>query len=271
MTNPHDFRPRYMQAADELRECIRSGRLAPGEPVPSEPDLAERFAISRTSVRHAIQLLRDEGLVRTEHGRGTYVRAPRKHIRSPRTARYQWEKERALLDDAERAQTGATEHDTGLAIGDLKFSADYAPVDAPPGIAERFGVPPGTRLLCRTYETSVTREKVPLSIARSYLIYDMAAGNPALLDDANEPWAGGTMHQLRTIGVEIDRITDEITARPPTPGEAQILDIERGVSVIVLCKISADITGRVVEFSEVVFPGDRTEIVYDIQLARWAN
>jgi GntR family transcriptional regulator len=267
----HDWRPRYVQLAEQLREEIIRGDLKPGDPLPSEPELAQRSGMSRTSVRNAIRQLREWGLVRAEQGRGTFVRAPRQRIRRHHSERYQWEKERALLPEEERRSTGSTEHDTGLGITGLSFKARYSTTAASPDIAERFDVQPGTEMLLREYWTSAHNEPTPLDLVRSYLVREVAARNPELLDDQNEPWPGGTQHQLRTIGIELDRIIDEITARPPSPEEANTLDIEPGISVLVLWKTSIDTDDRVVEFSEVVLPGDRTEIVYTTKLTRWSQ
>lgn len=265
-----DWRPRYIQVAEQLRDEIVSGTLAPGQSLQSEPELAERFAMSRTSVRNAIKQLRDWGLVRAEQGRGTYVRAPRQRVRRNHTERYQWEKDRARLTEDERRKTGATEHDTGLEMPDLEFRVAYETIEANEALAEVFDVSPGTRLLSRHYWTSSRAENsTPLNLVRSYLVYDIAAKNPALLDADNEPWPGGTQNQLHTIGIELDRIVDSLTARPPLPDEAAELDIEPGVSVLVLHKTSIDTSGRIVEFSEVIMPGDRTEVEHTTYLRRW--
>lgn len=61
------------QLADELRNRIREGELAPGDKLPSEPELALDRAVSRSSVRAAITILEEEGLVQRRHGSGTYV------------------------------------------------------------------------------------------------------------------------------------------------------------------------------------------------------
>lgn len=267
--NERDWRPRYLQVAEQLREEILSGDLAPGASLPSEPALVERFGLSRTSVRNSIRQLREWGLVRAEQGRGTYVRAPRQRLRRHHTERYQWEKDRVRLSAEERGKTGATEFDTGLAFADLGFEANYSTIEASAELAEIFGVPAGTRMLKRDYLTSYKIENVPLNIVHSYLVYDVVAVNPDLVNVAKEPWPGGTQNQLSTIGIELDRIVDEITARPPLPDEAEILDVEPGVSVLVLRKTSIDTDERVVEFSEVVLPGDRTEIAYTTRLTRW--
>ena len=267
--NDHDWRPRYIQLAERLRDEIVSGVRKPGEALPSEPELAEASGISRTSVRNALRQLRDWGLVRAEQGRGTYVRAPRQRVRRHHSERYQWEKDQARLPKASRRTTGATEHDTGLDLSGLRFRARYSTTPALSGLAERIGVEPGTLLLLREYWTSSTAEDVPLNLVRSYLVHDVVSRNPDLIEETNEPWPGGTQNQLLTIGIELDRIVDEIAARPPLPEESTALGIESGVSVLVLWKTSIDINDKVVEVSEVIMPGDRTEIVYTTKLGRW--
>lgn len=61
------------QVVDELRTAIVDGTRAPGERLPSEPDLARTLGISRPTLRDALRALEDEGLVRRVHGSGTYV------------------------------------------------------------------------------------------------------------------------------------------------------------------------------------------------------
>lgn len=61
------------QLADELRNRIHAGEWGPGDRLPSEPELARRGAVSRSSVRSAIAMLEEEGFVSRRHGSGTYV------------------------------------------------------------------------------------------------------------------------------------------------------------------------------------------------------
>lgn len=77
--------------------------------------------------------------------------------------------------------------------------------------------------------------------------------------------------RLHTVGIEIDRIIDEVTARPPQGEEAELLGIGQGVAVLTLRKTSIDTTGRFAEVSDVVLPGDRTVMVYEKQLDRWPS
>lgn len=67
--------PLYTQLADILREMITSGELQPRSPLPSESYLQQEHGVSRGTVRMAIAVLRDEGLVLTISARGTYVKA----------------------------------------------------------------------------------------------------------------------------------------------------------------------------------------------------
>ncbi|MEW9531252.1 UTRA domain-containing protein [Microbispora sp. NPDC049125] len=196
----------------------------------------------------------------------------RRRPRVRRTAdRYQWEKDRALLPEGERRRTGATEHDTGLAKDDLAFDIDYVTERAGAELAGRFGVPEGTRLLHRRYRTSPGESEEPLSLIDSWLVYDLVASNPDLLTPENEPWPGGTQHQLSTVGIEVDRVVDEVSGRPAEPGEARILGLSPGRPVLVLRKTSIDTTGRVVEVAEVTLPGDRAEVVSTTELRRWPH
>ena len=59
--------------AEELRERIQSGEWRPGERMPSEPELARRRTVSRSSMRAAITMLEEDGYISRRHGSGTYV------------------------------------------------------------------------------------------------------------------------------------------------------------------------------------------------------
>lgn len=62
--------PAFKQIATALREAIGSGRIAPGDKVPSETQLREHFGVARMTVRQALGELSAEGLLVAEHGRG---------------------------------------------------------------------------------------------------------------------------------------------------------------------------------------------------------
>jgi DNA-binding GntR family transcriptional regulator len=68
--------PQYRTIADELRSMIALGELQPGEALPSESALAERYQVSRGTARHALAELEGAGLIEPVHGKGRFVRRP---------------------------------------------------------------------------------------------------------------------------------------------------------------------------------------------------
>lgn len=83
-----DPRPPYLQIADDLRRQISVGRYQPGDRLPSLPAMTSTYGSASETVRRALRMLRDEGLVATQSTRGTFVlRAPGEPAPSPEIAR----------------------------------------------------------------------------------------------------------------------------------------------------------------------------------------
>jgi DNA-binding transcriptional regulator YhcF (GntR family) len=72
--DPDDPRPPYQQVSSALRASILTGKLAPGDQLPSGSQLASRYGVARMTVQQAIRVLRDEGLVVSRQGSGVFVR-----------------------------------------------------------------------------------------------------------------------------------------------------------------------------------------------------
>jgi DNA-binding GntR family transcriptional regulator len=66
--------PRYRQIAAIIRERIESGQLEPNRPIPSEVQIENEFGVARATARRAVAVLRDEGLIVTVPGMGSYVK-----------------------------------------------------------------------------------------------------------------------------------------------------------------------------------------------------
>ncbi len=62
--------PAYAQIADHLRTKIENNELRPGDKLPSERSMMDEFEVSRMTMRHALEILRSEGLIRSKRGRG---------------------------------------------------------------------------------------------------------------------------------------------------------------------------------------------------------
>ena len=83
MAEPHGLQrpdrrrpePLWHQAEMALRELIERGEWVSGSQIPNEDRLCDMLGISRITVRHALRNLEEAGLLRREHGRGTFVRS----------------------------------------------------------------------------------------------------------------------------------------------------------------------------------------------------
>ncbi len=76
MLNPQSPVPLYHQLAEILQDRIRSGVYGPGEMIPSEIGLAKKYGIGRPTVRQAMNLLVQKGLIQRKRGAGTFVKKP---------------------------------------------------------------------------------------------------------------------------------------------------------------------------------------------------
>src|SRR5712671_5080656 len=72
---PYEYTPpKYAQVIDELRRRIESGEYPPGSLLPSEHQLSAEFQIARPTVVRALRVLRQDGWIETQQGKGSFVR-----------------------------------------------------------------------------------------------------------------------------------------------------------------------------------------------------
>lgn len=252
--------PRYQQIADDIRRRIASGVLPPGAPLSSETEMVAEYGAARETVRKAIATLRAEGLISTAKARGSFVR-PRWPIRRLGADRYKVETRQRDEQPAEKA-TSFTK-DQGIDWSAYTMDKDFTEVGADERLADLLHVDAGTPLLRRHF---VFRSHgVPQQISTSYLPLDMVGGTP-VADPANEPWPGGNIAQLATLGVHVDRVREQVRTRMPTPDEARVLGIGESVPVLTITRTMLA-AGRPVEAAvDIVLPGDRVELDYVIEL-----
>ncbi|MGK4586038.1 GntR family transcriptional regulator [Kitasatospora sp. HPMI-4] len=265
--------PQWRELADQIADRIRANEAGfrPGDQLPQIRELVAQGKGSKTTVLAAYKALETEGLVTMARGHGTRVRRPAPHQIRRHQDRYAWEKQQAKRPETERMNNGVVERDTGLGHDQVECHTTFNAIPADLALASRFGVPVGTLMLHRNYWHSTPGDPTALSLIDSYLVHEVAARNPDLLDTSKEPWPGGTQHQLSTIGIEIAEIGDGISCRVATQEEARRLGIPPGSAVLLLDKTSVSTDGDVVEYSHVVLPGDRTSIEYSVPLERWAQ
>jgi GntR family transcriptional regulator len=73
--NPNDGLPIYRQIMRQVKHAVASGRLAAGDKLPSQRDLASELVVNHLTVKKAYEVLEAEGIIATERGRGTFVAA----------------------------------------------------------------------------------------------------------------------------------------------------------------------------------------------------
>ena len=75
-------KPKYFSLMEQLRSDIMSGAIRPGEKLPSENELSQKYSLSRHTVRKALGILEQDGYVEAFHGRGTYCSENMRHIKN---------------------------------------------------------------------------------------------------------------------------------------------------------------------------------------------
>lgn len=252
---PHEGRPRYRAVAEELRRRVLSGAIPPGSLLPSEADLIAEFGTSRGTIREALNLLRAEGMIVTEHGRGSYAR-PVLPVRRLSAERYRREVEQ--LDRTREPSTSFTT-DQDIGWGDYQLDTEFREVPASVALADLFGVAPGAMLLERRFVFRAFG--VPQQMSHSYLLLGMVAGTP-VADPENEPWPGGNIAELHSLGVTVTGIRERVRARMPVADEVAALRIPSGVPVVTITR-QTYAGERVVEVAtDIVIPADRVELEY---------
>lgn len=77
-------KPKYFTLMEELKEKIISGRIQPGEKLPSENQFTVQYSLSRHTVRKALSLLEQEGYIEACHGKGTFCSEKMRHMKKSR-------------------------------------------------------------------------------------------------------------------------------------------------------------------------------------------
>jgi GntR family transcriptional regulator len=263
MTDPLSDRPAYRQVADRLRPSIESGEWPAGHKLPSESELMEQFGVSRVTVRLAVGALRAEGLILTRQGRGSFVRDREANRRISST----W-----YQQDARFAARRVAEPATGFSAGSgedrnrYRLERTFREERAGQQVADLLGLQIGEGVLQRKYVYYV--DDRPEQISTSYLPLDLVKDTP-VADPANEPWPGGTIAQLVSLGQKVTRVTESVRARMPTPEESTILHVSAGVPVLVITRrmlCGAERDQPVETAVDIVLPADRVVLDYVMDL-----
>lgn len=249
--------PPFRRIADMLRRDIREGRLEPGERLPSENELAKRHETTRATVRKAIALLRYEGLVASEQGRGAFVR-PRPHLKMLLTGS-NWRAHRGsgLSNfNAEAASQGRTAQQQLLAVEE---------VEAPAEIAERLGVAVNDLVIVRKRLFVVDGE--PMQFCDGYYPTTLFRGTAVAEDRRIKGGVYGLIEDLGgPIRRRVTRFVEDLDVRLPVPSESEALAIPEGVPVVRVLRTAYDSNDEVVEVLDSLVPTDRFAFRYVIDV-----
>lgn len=227
----------WRQIEEALTRDIRAQVFKPGDRLPTEAALAERFEVNRHTLRRAMAALQESGLVRVEQGRGTFVQEAVVDYRVGKRTRFS-----ENIASRQRQPGGRV-----LARGEQ-------PADS--HIARRLGLTLGETLLWVEIFRDV--DGVPLSVTRHHFPKRRCEG---LLDALAR--TGSLTRALFEIGVrDYTREETRVTTRLPSADEARVLQQSRTQPVIVSESVNLDANGIPLEFSVARCAGQRVQFVF---------
>jgi GntR family phosphonate transport system transcriptional regulator len=227
----------WRRIADDIRLDIVGGKLARGEQLPTEAALAERFSANRHTVRRALAVLAEEGVVRAEQGRGTFVNEARRlSYRIGKRTRFS----EGLAGQARDAH------------GELLWAKHE---NATANVAQGLGIKPGARVI--RLETLSYVDGKPLSRGTSWFSY---ARFPTI--DTVYAETRSITEALKQLGVaDYSRGTTRISARYASPEEVRAVRLVPGTVMLVTEIVDVDADDLPIQYALTRFPADRFELV----------
>ncbi|WP_409186743.1 GntR family transcriptional regulator [Amycolatopsis sp. VS8301801F10] len=241
--------PAFRQVAADLREKITAGRYSPGDQLPSEREMVETYGVSRPTIRDAVDMLRAEGLVTSEHGRGVFVRPPAsiQRIARSRLSREARAKNRgAFLADA------ATRGFTPSSSVKIRFE------EADARAARHLAIDEGAEVTVR--DRVMRADGLVVQLAVSRLPRELTRGTA--IEDVNTG-PGGAYARLEDAGHRLGSFVEHVGARMPTPDEASLLQLAEGVPVVTVTRVAYGEDGTPLEMNDMILAADRYELSYE--------
>ncbi|MDT9002262.1 phosphonate metabolism transcriptional regulator PhnF [Paucibacter sp. APW11] len=235
--------PRWQLIADELGADISAGRLAPGQRLPNEAQLAERFGVNRHTLRQALQALARQGFVQARQGSGTYVRE-------------------LVLDYALQRRTRLTQ--SLAAAGEQAKRELLASRIEPAGAwAAELGLARSDSIELLITRSSVRGRPVGVSTA-AYPLPRLAGMAEAFAR------LGSITAALQSLGVaDYTRQRSVVSARLPEAHEADALARAPTQPLLEVVYLNVDAQGRPVEAGRTVFAADAVQL--SVNAADWGQ
>lgn len=225
----------YSQLEEIIRDQIESGKIVPGQAIPSERELSKIHGLSRMTVRHALDRLVSAGLLTRVSGKGTYVSEPKINFS-------------ALTLEGLREQA--------FQMGS-NFSSTLINIEkilANGSIVHHLKIPHDTPIykIERLFHT----DDVPVSMHKSFIPCDLA---PDLMDHdlSNE-----SLYTIlrKKYQLNLNRATETMETTLASPSEMLLLDVPSGSPMILLRITVFDQTNRPIEYVKVLFRGDKVQL-----------
>ncbi|MGC1306247.1 MAG: phosphonate metabolism transcriptional regulator PhnF [Phormidesmis sp.] len=234
--------PRYIQIANQIRHRVQGGSYQVDERLPAEAQLAQQFGVNRHTLRQAIALLKQEGVLRIERGRGTFVAA--KPIRYPIGKRVRY-------NEALKAQGHSVRFEL---VRSLSLPADES-------VAKGLAVAVGDAVAL--IERLGFADNVPISVGTGYFPL-------SLFSDLLAPESIEQLQQLGSISkwlqtrYRIDHIrrSTTVSARLVQPPDAKLLALPLNQPILLAESVNEDQNGRVIEYGVAKLRGDRMELTF---------
>lgn len=236
----HSATPLHDQLRQLIIEGIERGGMQPGDPLPGEHRLCERYGISRTVVRQALAQLEHEGLVERVKGKGTFVSRPRTSESLVHTLV-------GLYDDVERrgghVRSDVLRHERTSADDDVALALEL-PIGSPVIVLER--------------RRHINGE--PWSLSTTWM--PDAVGAMTLGADLTD---SSLYRLLADNGVVATRGVRSAEATVATSEQAQLLGVSAGSALLRLCSVSRRADGAPMEYFIAYHRGDRSRFEFQLQ------
>lgn len=231
--------PLWLQLKHALRDLV-TFELKPGDRIPPEPELCRHYGLSRITVRQAVTSLVDEGLLKKQQGRGTFVLAARLAQQ---------------LADADHFLTSGFDAEPAERI--KLFSAEHAP--APDWLARKLGIEAGSDVF-KVRKVLTLPETGPVAFRTTFLT---AALVPNLLRLNLAPPMYSVLEQ--NYGLLIDSADEIIEFIVADDFRASMLGVQIGHPLILVERIAYLASGHAIDCSRAYYRADRFRFEHRLQ------
>jgi len=233
--NPQSAIPLYYQIEQDLAALIAKGSLAPGSQLPSEEELVQRYGVSRTTIRKAIQELERLDLIEIRRGKGTFVRSEK-------------------MTQEMTELTGFVEDMVAMGLHPSAKVLGKATVAATEEVARQLRIPIGTEVM--QIKRVRLADDLPISLDETYLPMDL--GRKVVENDLEHyPIFSLLEGKYDTPLLEADYRLEAISAGP---FEAKALGIEVKSPILLIERVSYSLDQRPVDYEKLFYRGDKIRL-----------